>query len=222
MKNHIEIAKKISSDLSIDYSEYLKEHNYFRIFEKVLSLTTDLNISNTLICSIIYSYSNSSKWIDLKADGLSINKSILSGLKADIKNELYTQFLNQSNEDILSCIGYFLDTMKSDWKFCTIRKMIDFHSKTMNQKEPDLTNVDEEKKPKVREGISREMKEALFQRESADRLIEEVEKSFVNTNHRTEQDFGVKFTDTEINYNPESWRDFIRQLNDKKKYKELT
>ena len=217
MKKHIEKDKKISSDLESDQREFLKEHNYYRIFEKLYSLSTDTKIVNTLTCAIIYSYSNSSKWIDLKQDGKSINKSILDGLKADLKKELYAQFMELSNEDILDCVGAFLDTMKGDWKFCTIRKMIDFHSITMNQKEPDLTNVDEEKKPKVRENISRTMKEAISQRLSADNLISEIETTYVGTNLRTAQDFGVEFSKQETLYDIMSWRDFIRKINDEKK-----
>ncbi|MGK3945437.1 hypothetical protein ABK046_44740, partial [Streptomyces caeruleatus] len=111
--------------------------------------------------AIIYSYSNSSKWIDLNHDGYTINKAILEGLKADNKKDIFQRFLLGDKEEILDSIGAFLDTMKSDWKFITVRKMIDFHSKTMMQSEPDLSNVDEEKKPKVRENISRTMKEAV-------------------------------------------------------------
>jgi hypothetical protein len=217
MKKHIEIAKHISSNIELDSKEYLSENNYYYIFEKLFSISTEPTVINTLACAIIYSYSNSSKWIDLRNDGYSINKAILNGLNADIKKDIYQQFLALSNEDILDCIGNFLNTMKSDWKFITIRKMIDFHSKTMMQSEPDLTNVDEEKKPKVRENISRTMKEALLQRESADKLIAELETAYVGTDERTKQDFGVQFTKEEIKYEITSWRHFILQLNEKKK-----
>jgi len=217
MKKHIEIAKHVSSDLEKDYTEYLKENNYHYVFEKLYSVSTKPVVINTLICAIIYSYSNSSKWIDLRQDGYSINKSILEGLKADMKIEAYQQFMSLSNEDILDAIGGFLNTMKTDWKFITIRKMIDFHSKTMMQSEPDLSQTDEEKKPKVRENISRTMKEALIQREAADKLIAEIETAYVGTNERTKQDFGVEFTKEEIKYEITSWRHFIMQLNEQKK-----
>jgi hypothetical protein len=210
MKLHIEIAKHISKDLDLDYKEYLSDLNYLRIFERLFLLGMSNRVINTLVCAIIYSYSNSSKWIDLRQDGFSINKGILEGLKADFKLEIYQQFLMLSNEDILDCIGALLDTMKSDWKFITIRKMIDFHSKTMMQSEPDLTNTDEEKKPKVRENISRTMKEAVLQRDSADKLIAEIETTYVGTNHRIKQDLGVEFTEQEINISILSWRDFIK------------
>lgn len=217
MKKHIEIAKHINSNIEESQKDFLFENNYYYIFEKLYSITPEYKIINTLTCAIIYSYSNSSKWIDLRNDGYSINKRILEGLKADFNEDIYHQFLSLSNEDILDCIGGFLNTMKSDWKFITIRKMIDFHSKTMMQSEPDLSNVDEEKKPKVRENISRTMKEALIQRESADKLIGEIETAYVTTNYRTAQDFGVEFTKEEIKYDILSWRHFIEKRNKEKK-----
>lgn len=211
MKKHIEIAKHVSSNIDANNKDFLSDNNYYYIFEKLYSISTDYKVVNTLTCAIIYSYSNSSKWIDLRQDGYSINKSILEGLKADLKKDIYHQFMSLSNEDILDCIGNFLNTMKSDWKFITIRKMIDFHSKTMMQSEPDLTNVDEEKKPKVRENISRTMKEALLQRESADKLIAELETAYVGTNERVKQDFGVEFVKEEIKYDIMNWNHFIKK-----------
>lgn len=211
MKKHIEIAKHVSSNIDANNKDFLSDNNYYYIFEKLYSISTDYKVVNTLTCAIIYSYSNSSKWIDLRQDGYSINKSILEGLKADLKKDIYHQFMSLSNEDILDCIGNFLNTMKSDWKFITIRKMIDFHSKTMMQSEPDLTYVDEEKKPKVRENISRTMKEALLQRESADKLIAELETAYVGTNERVKQDFGVEFVKEEIKYDIMNWNHFIKK-----------
>lgn len=210
MKKHIEIAKHISSDLEKDYTEYLKENNYHRVFESIYGLREDNSTTNILICAIIYSYSNSSKWIDLKADGYSINKSILNGLKADLKKKVFIEFMEMSNDDIVDSIGYFYDTMKADWRFVTARKNIDFHSANIRQENVDWSKVDEKDKPKVRENIGRTMKLAVEQRQAADMLISELEKNFVSTNHRTEQEFGIKFTDTEISVNPESWRDFIK------------
>lgn len=211
MKRHIEIAKHISSNIDVDSKEYLLELNYLRIFEKIFSINEiETKDVNTLICAIIYSYSNSSKWIDLNHDGYTINKAILEGLKADNKKDIFQRFLLGDKEEILDSIGAFLDTMKSDWKFITVRKMIDFHSKTMMQSEPDLSNVDEEKKPKVRENISRTMKEAVLQRDLASKIIAELETAYVTTNHRVQQDFGVEFVKEDDNIDIMSFRDFIK------------
>jgi len=217
MKKHIEIAKKISSDLEADQREFLKEHNYLQVFESVYKLPEEKKTINTLICAIIYSYSNSSKWIDLKADGYSINKTILQGLGADINLPIFKEFIELTNDLIADSVGYFYNTMKADWRFVTARKNIDFHSANIQQENVDWSKIDEKDKPKVRENIGRTMRLAIEQREIAEKLIEELEKTFVGTNHRSEQEFGLKFTDTEINYSPESWRDFIRKINDEKK-----
>ena len=64
--------------------------------------------------------------------------------------------------------------------------------------------------------MSRTMKEGVFQREAADKLIEQIEKEYVNINHKTESDFGAKFTDVSTKSDVTSWREFIRRRNEKK------
>jgi hypothetical protein len=216
MQKHIEIAKKISKELDKNWLPELKEMNLYKPFESIYKLSYNISVLNTLVCAIIYSYSPESKWIELKQDGFSINKNILKGLNVDFSEPIFNEFCELSNKDILDCVGEYLDII-TNWKFVTIRKMIDFHSKTMSEKEPDLKEVDEEKKPKVRENISKTMREAVFQRNAADQLIQELEKEYVNTNHKTTEDFGTNFIQTSLDMgrkiDPMSWRDFIRTRN---------
>lgn len=61
MKKHIEIAKHVSSNIDANNKDFLSDNNYYYIFEKLYSISTDYKVVNTLTCAIIYSYSNSSK-----------------------------------------------------------------------------------------------------------------------------------------------------------------
>ena len=58
------------------------------------------------------------------------------------------------------------------------------------------------------------MKEALLQRESADKLIAELETAYVGTNERVKQDFGVEFVKEEIKYDIMNWNHFIKKTKD--------
>lgn len=216
MQKALDIAKRISKDLERNWLPDLEEINLHKVFDPVFKMNLNITDGNILVCAIIYSYSPDSKWIDLKQDGSSINRNVLVGLGGDISKKVFQEFIELINEDILDSIALYLERL-TNWKFVTIRKMIDFHAKTMMEKEPDLKEVDEEKKPKVRENISRTMKEAVFQREAADKLIEQVEKEYVNLNHKTESDFGVKFTENNTRIDPMSWRQYIRTRNERKK-----
>lgn len=216
-KRGIEIARKISKALEKNWLPELEEDGFYKIFEPIYKLENSIIVLNTLVCAVIYSYDPESKWIDLKSDGYSINKNILFNLGADISLPICKDFCTQSNEEICESIGNYLDTLKN-WKFVTARKMIDFHSKTIMQKEPDLKDVDEEKKPKVRENISRAMKEAVAQRQAAEQLIKELNTEYVLTDHRTKQDFNEDYIQKSLEFTDDdkptvdilSWRHWIK------------
>lgn len=215
MQKGITCAKTLASDLKKDWSAYLEEVNFHRPFESILYLGLSNEITNTIIAAIIFSYDNESKWIDLKHDSVTINTNIIKGLYGSLDEEIYQEFINLKNDAINEAIGSYLDLLP-DWRFIDARKKIDFHSQTMRKKEPDWTKVDEKDRPKVTENMGRAMREATFQREAADKLILQIEKDYVSTNHRVSQDFNASFTQKSIEFSDapkidiSSWRDFIR------------
>lgn len=214
MQKGIQCAKTLSSDLKKDWSSYLEDNNLHRTFESIFYLGASNEITNTLIAAIIFSYDNDSKWIDLKQDSLTINKNILTGLYASLDEELYQDFINLKNDSINEAIGSYLDLLP-DWRYIDARKKMDFHIQTMRKKEPDWEKIDEKDHPKVRENMGRAMREATFQREAADKLILQIEKDYVNTNHRVSQDFNSNFTQKSLEYSDtpkddSSWRYFIK------------
>lgn len=215
MQKALNLARQMSKNLENDWFSEIQEINLHKTFETIFELKLSNKITNTLICAIIYAYDQDSKWIDLKQDGMTINKNILEGLGADLNELIYNDFLNLKNDEILDSIGAYLDRI-SDWRFVTARKMIDYHSKYVRETEANLDSMDEDKKIKARENIGKLIKESVAQRRTADELILQIERDYVNTNHKVDQDFGEKFTDTAIKVDCLSWRAFIRNLKNNK------
>lgn len=214
MQKGLTAAKTISSDLKKDWLEYLTEINLHRTFESIFYLGLPNEISNTLICAIIYSYDNDSKWIDLKQDSLAINKNIIKGLYGDHNDEWLNHFISLTNDDINESIGAYLDLLP-DWRFVTARKQMDYHSKYVRETEANITTLDEDKKIKARENIGKLIKEAISQRKAADELLLLIEKDYVSTNHRVNQDFNTNFTQKSLEFSDNlkddgSWRFFIK------------
>lgn len=214
MQKGIQAAKTISADLKKDWAEYLEEINFHRTFESIFYLALSNEITNTLICAIIYSYDNDSKWIDLKHDSLTINTNILKGLYADFNEDIFQQFITLKNDDINDSIGSYLDLL-SDWRYVTARKQMDYHSKYVRETESNITTLDEDKKIKARENIGKLIKEAISQRKAADELLLLIEKDYVTTNHRVSQDFNAPFTQKSLEFSDTlkddgSWRFFIK------------
>lgn len=209
MKKGIQIAKAISANLQADASELLTEHNMAYIFEPLEQLGVETRVKNTLICAIIYSYDNESTWADLNQDGETINRNILRGLKAEA-HPIYEQFIGQDNEKILEAIGYYLDSV-SDWRFVTIRKHIDYHSRyiKISENDSEFKDLAADKKNKAREDLGKLMREAVNHRKAADALIVEVQKDYVKTEERVRSDFGTSFIDNSIKRDIYSWRQFI-------------
>jgi len=204
----LSIAKQISSNLKEDYTDILKENNFYSTFQPLYDLLLTLPKINTLICAIIYSYDQNSNWISFNKDGYEINREIIEGLGGNIKDETYIQFIELSNPNINECVGAYLNSMV-DWRFTTAREFIDYHAKYIRTKEEDMKDLEEDKKMKTRENIGKLKSEAMSKRKAADELIELIKKDFVNTDYRVKQETGLSFSDETIKRSTFSWREFV-------------
>lgn len=212
----IQAASEISKDLLKDSSSTLEKYNLHIQFDSIFFMDLPIEITNTLICAIIFSYDSHSTWSDLKKTSYDDKINILKGLKADLTNPIYNEFINISNDDINNSIGDFLD-IQPDWRFAQIMRSRDYHSKTIRTPEPEFTGTDDDKTIKAKEGIGKLLREGLNHRKIADEYTTQIEKDFVNLNHRTQQDFGAQYTQQATSKDIYSWRNFIRELNEKKK-----
>lgn len=212
MQKSIEAAKRISKNLDADSSDILEGFNLHTAFDSISFMGLENRIANTLICAIIYSYDSDSNWSNLKKTSFEDKTDILKGLKADMSVEFYDAFIELTNEDINNAIGDFLD-LQPDWRFSQVMRSRDFHSKSLKEKNPDFTGVDNDKIIKAKEALGKYIREGLNHRKIADEYILQIEKDYVGLNHRTEQDFKTRFTDTELKVDIMSWRDHIKNLN---------
>lgn len=216
MQKAIQAAKQISKNLDADATPTLEEYNLHTAFDSIYFMGLDNKITNTLICAIIYSYDANSNWCDLKKTSTEDKHNILKGLKADMSIAHYTEFIELKNEDINNAIGDFLD-LQPDWRFSQVMRSRDYHSKALKEDNPDFGDADNDKIIKAKEALGKYLREALNHRKICDEYMLQIEKDYVNLNHRTESDFGTKFTDVETKGDILSWRFFIQQLNDRKK-----
>lgn len=211
MTKSLELAKKISKQLDVDNTELIEGMNLHKVFEGIYKLNAPLRVINTLICAIIYAFDNDSNWSDLKKTSHQDKENILKGLNADMKEPLYKTFIDFTNEDINDCIGDYLDLLP-DWRFPQIIRSRDYHSKSLREKDPDfsLDGMDDDKRIKAKEAVGKYIREGMSHRKLADELLLQVEKDYVTLNHRTEQDFNVKFTEQELKYDRSLWRNWIK------------
>lgn len=216
MTKAIEVAKRISKDLDNDCSLILQEYNLMFPFQDIYELKLNDRMTNTLICAIIYSYDANSNWCDLKKTSFEDKINILKGLKADLTKALYYEFIELRNEEINNCIGEFLD-LQTDWRFAQIMRSRDYHSRAIKEDEPQFTGVDDDKIIKAKEGLGKYLREGLNHRKLADEYILQLEKDYVNLNHRTELDFGQKYTEVAVKKDIMSWSAFIHERNERKK-----
>lgn len=212
----INVANEIAKDVSKDCSSILQEYNLHYPFDSIFMMDLPVDITSTIIAAIIYSYDNNSKWTDLKKTSHDDKLAILQGLKADLSIPIYNDFINLSNSDINDAIGSFLD-LQPDWRFSQIMRSRDYHSKAIRTPEPEFSeSMEDDKIIKAKEGIGKLLREGLNHRKLADEYLLQIEKDYVNLNHRTKQDFGIDYTEAVTKRDIYSWRLWIRELNDKK------
>lgn len=211
----IQAAAKISKNLESDCSDILQDYNLHKQFQGIYDLRLDTKVTNILICAIIYSYDANSNWCDLKKTSHDDKINILNGLGADFSNPIYDDFIDRKVDEINDSIGDFLD-LQTDWRIAQINRSRDFHSKAMREQEPSFTGIDDDKTAKAKENFGKFLREALNHRKLCDEYIIQVEKDYVNLNHRTKQDFGIDYTEAVTKRDIYSWREFIKGLNENK------
>lgn len=216
MQKAIEAARRISKNIDVDSFSILEEFNLHTAFDSIYFMGLENKVANTLICAIIYAYDANSNWCDLKKTSTADKENILKGLKADMSVIFYNEFIELKNDDINNAIGDFLD-LQPDWRFSQVMRSRDYHSKALKEDNPDFGEQDNDKIIKAKEALGKYLREALNHRKICDEYMLQIEKDYVNLNHRTENDFGVKFTDVETKGDIMSWRFFIQQNNEKKK-----
>lgn len=210
MHKDLLVASIISKDLQSDHSETLTDYNLSWVFEPLRELNLSIEVFNTLVCAIVYSYHPESKWVDLKHDGFTINKNIIKGLGGNENEKAIEEFITLENEKINESKGNFLDTLSGSWEFVTARSAIDVHAKTMRLSDEFTNLTDDEKKLKAKTELSKLRRDTILQRQTADSLIEKLRKDFVITDERVKTDYGLSFVDENVKRNSWSWREFIK------------
>jgi len=190
---------------------------------------------NIIVCFIIYAYSPESLWLDLRKDRLENKTRILTNLEAEINAKIFKETLNNSNEKIGIAIFNFLEDIK-DWRWRQIFGLLDYASRVLSialrkteeeksweeidsnsQKQTLTEDVDIEKILKSEKDKGALMDMAEEKRRKADKLIEEIRKDFVATDHATLQDFGFMMSETSKKSDILSWSQFIKERNERKK-----
>lgn len=214
MTKAVEAAKKISKSLEENHLDYLRDLNLHKIFEPVFKLNYSIETCNTIVCFIIYAYDNNSNWINLNADRLSDKHTILKGLNADINDQNYSDIISQKVVEVNDVIIDYLVTI-TNWKWRTILSCFDFHAINTKAATEPTVSQDELDKAKINKAKGELLKESIRQREVGENLLLEIKKEYVKTDRATQQDFSFEVTD-EKHIDPMSWRQFIKDRNEKK------
>lgn len=236
MNKAIEAANLISKDLNKNHSFYLEDIGLSKTFSGIYYLGLPGKDENRLICFIIYSYDPDSKRLDIRKDRYENKYSILESLGAHMDSEVFNEILTNSNEEFNNVVTNYLESL-TNWRWPSIYSLLDYHSsmirfatqKTEAEKSFDKINKEGVKTTLVQEydidtiskvnlQKSEIFKRAIEAREQADKLLEDIRKEFMPTDHAIQSDFGFTFTDTaKKKVDIMSWRSWIQELNEKKR-----
>lgn len=235
MTKAIELAKKIRKSLDMDWVSDIEEINFHSVFGAIYNINAiDIEDKNRLICFIIYAYDPDSQWLDLNRDRNDNKLRILESLGGNSTLPIYQQLLYGGNEIINMCVFNFLEELKT-WKWTSIFNLLDYSAK-MQRFATEETEAEKSYQKMDREGAVREIKsdvdietiskvnrekgilldQSIAKRRDADKLLDEIRKEFVATDHATQQDFGFPITELATKKDKLSWRLYIKERNQKK------
>lgn len=235
MQKSIEAARKIMKTPEESGYPFLTEVNLHLIFDPIYEMGLSLPKMNAIACFIIYAYDNDSLWLNLKADRYQNKINILKSLTDYYDTPLFTEIAGNANSVINEIIGEYL-IEQTTWKWHQIMTALDFHSSTLRfvgksmdkEKQTAISEDSEGLKKIVKEDFDMDviakvgkqkgelLKQALEARKDADELLGEIRKEFVQMEHAVQSDFGFSISD-EKKLDKMSWRQFIRNKNDKNK-----
>jgi hypothetical protein len=231
----INLAKQIRSDITKNWSEELFDYDLSNAFAPIYGMK-DIGLSdkNSIICYIIFSYNPDSLWLDLKKDRIENKTHILLNIGVNVNDELYSGILANKNETVNISIFNFLEHIK-DWRWRAVFDLIEYASKISRfasmetdderkfqktLKDGEKVDYTEEVEIKTIVSVNKDkgilIQQSIDAREKAHSIIEQIAKDFVQTDNATGQDFNFSFSETSKNKDPLSWREFIKERNQKK------
>lgn len=236
MIKSIDIAKKIVKNPKENYINDLDDLNLLKIFQPLYDLLYPTQDENRLIAFIIFAYDPDSQKLDLRKDRYENKVSIMSNIGIDTNKDFIEEILSNSNDKFNSIVLSYLEEL-TDWRWVQIYSYLDYHSNMIrfaNKKTEEERNYDKMNKEGEVKSLTEEydietiakinknkgdlLNQAMDARNKADHLLEEIRKTFVNTDHAVQQDFGFVFTDTaKKKVDIMSWRAWIKELNENKK-----
>lgn len=234
MEKALELAKIIRKNIGGNHLELLEDYNLRGIFNSIFTLTISTEDCNIIVCFIIYAYTPNSLWLDLKKDRNHNKEAILLALEADSNKEVFRDLLYNKNEIVNISVFNYLEQLKG-WEWRAVFDLLDYASKmsrfaskeTEEEKSWDVKKKDGEKETLTEDidiktivSVNKDkgtlLQQAIDKRMQADELMDKIRKNYVHTDDATQSDFGFKFTDTAKQRDVMSWREFIRNKNERK------
>jgi hypothetical protein len=174
--------------------------------------------------------------LDIRKDRYENKCQILVGIGGDIDSPLFKEVLENNNEAFNNVVLNYLEKITT-WQWPTIYSLLDYHSsmlrfanqKTEAEKSIEKMNKDGEVKTltqdydidtlaKVNKTKGELLSAALEAREKASKLLLDIKKDMMPTDHATQSDFGFDFTDTaKEKVDIMSWRQWVKGRNERKK-----
>lgn len=234
MDKAITAAKFISKHVSDNHEEYLNDLNLRETFSGIYDLNFPREDENRLIAFIIFAYDPDSEKLDIQKDRYENKYQIMRSLGLSVEHELIEEILTNSNGKFNDVVAEFLH-MLTDWRWQTIFSLLDYHSNMIrfaNQKTEDERTFDKMNKEGQVHTLTQEYNvdliakvniqkadifdRAIAAREKAEKLLDEIRKKYMLTDHAVQSDFNFSFTETaKKKVNIESWREYVRMRNER-------
>lgn len=233
MQKAVELALKISKELSSNWRDRLELINLHNDFDPIYKLGFPQAVSNTIVSFIILSYDNDSDWIDIRKDRIENLEKNLVSLHADPNNQIFKPILTGENKEVAEVIvNYLLNQADSRWQ--QVMSLFDYSSKMIrycNSKTDSRQKIDTVKTGDTVEDIFEEydievinkvnkskgelLMKAIEARKQGEELLTQMKKDFVKVDSLTESEFDYTFTDVE-KHDIYSWKQFVRKKNKRK------
>ncbi len=235
MQRHIDLAASIVADSGKNWLPVLREHNLNDIFLPIYKLDTSTETMNLIVAFIVYSFHPDSPKADLRRDRIDNKKQIAESIGLDIKEDFVLDIVQNNNDKVKSVSEIYIGEF-FDWRFVAIYTSVEYASRMFRfinketdeeksfqkmDKEGTVKNItqdyDIDTISKVNIQKAELRKKAIEAMEDAERLLTQLKKDLMQTEHAVQSDLGFSFIDTSKKKSDiMSWKEYIKEKNSKK------
>lgn len=175
MDKVLKLISKLKGSLQDNWEDNLRRINIYEDVNDVYSVHDNYH-ANCILTFIVFSYHNSSDWLELHKDRLENKTKIMSSIVGDwaMTDEVFKAVVEGKDKAANNVINWLMDYQK-DWRWQQVELDFSYHAQIREL----AKSIDENADPKDALAKGKCIEEALKRRRQGEALLKEMQQDYM-------------------------------------------